>query len=30
MKAQTPILGDIPILGFLFKRQGKSENRSTT
>jgi len=24
-KAQTPILGDIPILGFLFKRQGKSE-----
>jgi len=24
-KAQTPILGDVPILGFLFKRQGKSE-----
>ena len=24
-KSQTPILGDIPILGFLLKRQGKSE-----
>lgn len=24
-KAQTPILGDVPIIGFLFKRQGKSE-----
>ncbi|MEM8883002.1 MAG: hypothetical protein AAGD14_02945 [Planctomycetota bacterium] len=24
-KAQTPVLGDIPLLGFLFKRQGKSE-----
>ncbi len=27
-KSQTPILGDIPILGFLFKRQGKSEEVS--
>jgi type II secretory pathway component GspD/PulD (secretin) len=24
-KSTTPILGNIPILGFLFKRQGKSE-----
>ena len=24
-KAQTPILGDVPLVGFLFKRQGKSE-----